>query len=339
MTRAELPGRLARLDSPASAEAWQDLAPVLARYGLDVRPETRALLAEPRATARILGAVAQECAGVASALWADYAAWLPFLLAGAEGVCESDGGGCPGSVGYMAGGTLRLAREADGWRLSGRIGLAFGASASRELTVYAESESEGAFVRIAMNGAGEPEDNLGLRACRLRPGLEVDHTVVGPKILVQSLDGARVLRRRCESIALGWLATIAAANGRAALRGAQAYAGERYQGGGLLAQNPVIRHLLGSAEMRVEAAACLAEHALEQTESGKLPTLAKVFATQMGEQVCLDAIQCLGGYGYMRDYGLEKRARDAKTLCTLAGSNVHLLAEAGGSAEEVAPRG
>ena len=40
--------------------------------------------------------------------------------------------------------------------------------------------------------------------------------------------------------------------------------------------------------------------------------MAKLFASEMAEKVCSDAIQVLGGYGYLRDYGLEKIARDVR---------------------------
>ena len=59
--------------------------------------------------------------------------------------------------------------------------------------------------------------------------------------------------------------------------------------------------VLNAARLRDEDSPCLKE-----------ASMAKLFASEMAEKVCSDAIQVLGGYGYLRDYGLEKIARDVR---------------------------
>jgi alkylation response protein AidB-like acyl-CoA dehydrogenase len=68
----------------------------------------------------------------------------------------------------------------------------------------------------------------------------------------------------------------------------------------------------------------------------KFSSMAKVFGTDMSMEVCSDAIQILGGYGYMKDYGVEKYLRDAKVNQIMEGTNqVCRLAIMEGIMEEI----
>lgn len=62
--------------------------------------------------------------------------------------------------------------------------------------------------------------------------------------------------------------------------------------------------------------------------------LARVFATDAALQAALDAVQCFGGYGYMHDYPVEKRMRDARSLGVLFGTAPELLTHIKHSLEE-----
>jgi alkylation response protein AidB-like acyl-CoA dehydrogenase len=64
----------------------------------------------------------------------------------------------------------------------------------------------------------------------------------------------------------------------------------------------------------------LAASAPEGDAAIALARRAYTFCGTAAEQVCLDAVQTLGGYGYMKDYGLEKRLRDAKSIQCLLGT-------------------
>ena len=77
--------------------------------------------------------------------------------------------------------------------------------------------------------------------------------------------------------------------------------------------------------MRLESARCLVYHAAELIDQ-HLPvtmngSIAKCCATDAAMQVALDAVQILGGYGYMREYPVEKLMRDAKIFQIVEGTN------------------
>jgi alkylation response protein AidB-like acyl-CoA dehydrogenase len=82
-----------------------------------------------------------------------------------------------------------------------------------------------------------------------------------------------------------------------------------------------LRNLLG--RMRADAAASwgAVSHLASETSDDVAALGIKVSVTESAVRVCTDAVQVLGGYGYMRDYGLEKTMRDAAVLSLLPLSN------------------
>ncbi len=133
-----------------------------------------------------------------------------------------------------------------------------------------------------------------------------------------SVDPSAYLRR----LMLG-LGAIALGNARGALRAARAYAEERYQGGELIEKHAAIRMLLGGSAARIASSSgCLSEAG----RKGELwdALAAKLRVTRECAKAVSDCLQVLGGYGYMEDYRLEKRLRDAMTLETMAITPAHL---------------
>lgn len=114
------------------------------------------------------------------------------------------------------------------------------------------------------------------------------------------------------------LSAIAIGNALGALSAARSYAEERYQGGTLIEKHPAVQTLLGESGARV--ALCSAALADGGRQNGQEPfpvwrALAlKLRITAECWRAVSDCLQVLGGYGYMEDYGLEKRLRDAMTL-------------------------
>ena len=96
------------------------------------------------------------------------------------------------------------------------------------------------------------------------------------------------------------------------------YAMERYQGGKTICDHDAIKMMLSCMEMSVHASRALAH-------GGNAGFLASAFAAEAAEQVCLEAVQVLGGYGYMKDYRIERILRDAKTYRALVGSRARRL--------------
>ena len=76
---------------------------------------------------------------------------------------------------------------------------------------------------------------------------------------------------------------------------------------------------------KLEAARQMVWHACKCADAGitdtRLASAAKVFASDIGMQVCTDAVQILGGNGYSREYPVEKRFRDAKIYQIFEGTN------------------
>jgi alkylation response protein AidB-like acyl-CoA dehydrogenase len=112
---------------------------------------------------------------------------------------------------------------------------------------------------------------------------------------------------------------------RAAMEAAVEYAKEREQFGSPIAKQQAIQFMLADMAQRVEAARLLCRHAAWLSDQGQRNTLessvAKCFASDSAMQITTDAVQVLGGYGYMKEYQVEKYMRDAKLHQIYEGTN------------------
>jgi acyl-CoA dehydrogenase len=121
------------------------------------------------------------------------------------------------------------------------------------------------------------------------------------------------------------VAALSVGVARAALEHATAYAKERQQFGSPIITNQGIAFMLADMAMKVEAARLLTWQAAWNADQGNKATgksaMAKCFASDTAMEVTTNAVQILGGYGYMRDYPVEKLMRDAKLLQIYEGTN------------------
>jgi alkylation response protein AidB-like acyl-CoA dehydrogenase len=113
--------------------------------------------------------------------------------------------------------------------------------------------------------------------------------------------------------------------GQRALEEAVSYSKQRIQFGKPLCANQGIQFMLAEMEMKMEASRCLVYHVAELIDQG-LPitvngSIAKCFATDSAMSVATDAVQIFGGYGYMKEYPVEKLMRDAKIFQIVEGAN------------------
>ena len=100
------------------------------------------------------------------------------------------------------------------------------------------------------------------------------------------------------------------------------YASERYQGGKQIIEHQMAQSMLVDMATRIEAARLLCYKAASlRPASMKLSSMAKVFGSDTAVKVCNDAVQILGGYGYMQEYGVEKYLRDARVMQIYEGTN------------------
>lgn len=134
------------------------------------------------------------------------------------------------------------------------------------------------------------------------------------------------INRQCLAISRPAVAAAAIGIAREAYEIALDYATKRYQGGTQIVNHEVIQVMLADMLIQITAARLLAwEAAIVAKEVRPVPmkysSMAKVFASDMAVKVCTDAIQILGGYGYMKDYRLEKLYRDIKVSQIYEGTN------------------
>ncbi len=112
---------------------------------------------------------------------------------------------------------------------------------------------------------------------------------------------------------------------QAALEAAIKYAKERIQFGKPIAEHQVIRHKLAHMATELEAARQLCYYAAECKDEGKRCDLeagyAKAFAAEMAERVTSEALQVFGGYGYSREYPVQRYWRDARVFRIFEGTS------------------
>ncbi len=172
---------------------------------------------------------------------------------------------------------------------------------------------------------GKREDKLGIRASATREVVfdgvrvpaenRIGREGVGFLVTMRTLERARV--------AVGAQGVGLAA---AAVDAAVEYASERKQFGKPIAAFQAIGHMLADMAIRVESARALL-YAVARTIDGGSDDFAmessmtKVVGSDVAMSVAVDAVQVFGGYGYMRDYPVEKMLRDAKILQIYEGTN------------------
>jgi len=104
------------------------------------------------------------------------------------------------------------------------------------------------------------------------------------------------------------------------------YANERMQFKKPISSFQAIQFMIADMATHIEAARALVYHAAARVDDGlegaeKFSTMAKLYASDVAMKVTTDAVQILGGYGYMKDYPVERMMRDAKVTQILEGSN------------------
>ncbi len=171
---------------------------------------------------------------------------------------------------------------------------------------------------------GKKEDKMGQRAADTREVVFQEVRVPARYRLGQGLDGFKIAMATLDE-SRPVVGATAVGVARAALEAAVAYAKERKQFGKPIAQLQAIQFMLADMAIKVEAARLLVWHAAWLHDQGmrnsKESAIAKCFAGDTAMQVTTDAVQVLGGYGYMKDYPVEKYMRDAKLDQIYEGTN------------------
>jgi len=252
--------------------------------------------------------------------------WLPKLASGewigAWGLTEPNTGSDAGNMMTTA------VKQGDNWIINGAKNFITHGNSGDLVVVMTRTGEVGnkramtAFVIERDNPglkAGRKEDKLGMRASETTEVILENCTVSSDNILgkigdgfvqaLKILDGGRIS-----------IAALGLGIAEGALKESIKYAKEREQFGKPIASFQGISFKLAEMATKVEAARQLIKNAAE-LKNNRLPmtkesAMAKFYASEIAVEVATDAVQIFGGYGYTKDYPVEKYFRDSK-LCTI----------------------
>ena len=150
--------------------------------------------------------------------------------------------------------------------------------------------------------------------CRIPAANLIGAEGQGYKIALSGLEGGRI-----------GIASQSVGMARAAFQAALAYAKDRSSFGTSIYQHQAVQFKLAEMATQIEAARQLIWHAASLKDAGKPclkeAAMAKLFASEMAEKVCSDAIQIHGGYGYVSDFPVERIYRDVRVCQIYEGTS------------------
>lgn len=172
---------------------------------------------------------------------------------------------------------------------------------------------------------GPKEKKLGIRASSTRELVFKDCRIPKDRLIGRVGMGFITVMKTLDLSRPG-IASLGIGLGQAALDEAVAYAKQRVQFGKPIISFQAVQHMLADMAIQLEASRALVYSAAKHIDAHpkdmtKASSMCKVMATDMAMKVAVDAVQVLGGYGYMREYPVEKMMRDAKILQIYEGTN------------------
>lgn len=202
---------------------------------------------------------------------------------------------------------LQASRRDPRWLLEGEASFVPGGATADGLVVFSDSAC---FHVPAAAAEVRPVRQSGLRVCR---SASVTFRGAEATLLAEG-DEATRRRERLERELLVGLAAVAVGLARGTHDAALAYARQRRQGGRPIVEHSAVQTMLSKMIVGIESSRALIQAACEDPSNRRLPAVAKIVASEAAMQATTDGVQILGGYGYMREYGMEKRMRDAAML-------------------------
>ncbi len=257
-------------------------------------------------------------------------------ILGAFSLSEADAGSDAAAI------TSQAVRDGDGWLLNGaKMWITNGASADVILMMVRTDDpqdrrgSKGIGAFLVPTGAdgyipGKKERKMGLRGSETVAATLQD-LYLGPEHLIgEPGQGFRYALEALEGGRLG-IAAQAVGIAEAALDHARDYAEQRVQFGRSISRLQGIQFMLADMAMRVEASRGLLYRAAlsydaDEPRKRKLSSMAKLHASETAMWVTRQAVQVFGGYGYSREYPVERLFRDAKVTEIYEGtSEIHRM--------------
>lgn len=248
--------------------------------------------------------------------------------AGAFALTETGAGSDP------AGMSTSAVFNGDEWVLNGSKIFITSGSCAGVFVVWAVTDQEapkGKGISLFLIDAGTPglvigkkEEKMGQHASATNEMLFQDCRIPKNNLMGELNDGYRVAVSELAGGRIG-IGSLGLGVGLAAMDYATRYSLERKQFGQRISSFQAIQWKIADSYTELEAARLLLMNAAFKKEMGrsfaKEASMAKVFATEAANRACYEAIQILGGYGYTRDFPVERYARDARITSIYEGTS------------------
>ncbi len=287
------------------------------------------------------------CGGVSLALFATNLGTYPIILSGSEeqkkkylpriasgkslaafGLTEAEAGSDAGGIKTTA------TKDGNHYVLNGTKQWITNGGEAEIYTVIAMTNKakgpRGASAFIVEKGTpgftfGKKENKMGIRGSMTRELIFQDCRIPAENLIAKEGMGFIVAMRTLDMSRPG-VAAQGLGIAAGALEEAIQYSRQRHQFGKPISSFQGVQFMLADMATQVEAARCLVYQSARYIDGGakdiaKISAMAKVFASDVAMRVTTDAVQILGGYGYMREYPVEKMMRDAKITQIYEGTN------------------
>ena len=230
----------------------------------------------------------------------------------------------PGTGSDAAAQTCMAVQDGDDWVINGtKNWITNGPQADVAVLIAMNDRSKGARGIIAFIAdlrrdgvrSGKPEDKLGICASGTSSLMFEDYRISDADRLGDAGDGFKVAMSTLDGGRIG-IAAQAIGIARAAFEEAMAYSNERIAFGGPISGLQAIQHKIADMATELDAARLLTWRAALLKQQGarysKESAMAKLYASEMAQRVCHQALQVHGGYGYVREFAAERHVRDQR---------------------------
>ena len=295
--------------------------------------------------AMIYEELGKGCAGIATSMAANSLASYPILLSGSEEQkvehCNllNEGGLAAFALtepnaGSDAGGVATTAvKDGDNYILNGTKAFITNAGIADTFLVFANTRKSGGIrgltAFIVPKGTpgfkvGKKEDKMGIRPSNTCELILQDVVIPVKNRVGREGEGFRIAMTTLDS-ARPFVGAVSVGLAQAALDVSVKYAKEREQFGQPIASFQMIQAMVADMAIKVETARLMVQKVCWMRDQGmnftKEAAMAKCYAADVAMQVTTDAVQIMGGYGYSREYPVEKMMRDAKIMQIYEGTN------------------
>jgi alkylation response protein AidB-like acyl-CoA dehydrogenase len=256
--------------------------------------------------------------------------WLPGMLGGnllgAYSLSEPQAGSDAAAL------ICKAQRTDEGYRINGAKAWITSGGRADFYTLFARTSPEGSrgiscfLVPADTEGLsfGKPEEKMGLRGVPTTSASYDDALLDADRLIGKEGEGLRIAFSALDSGRLG-IAAVAVGLAQGALDDAVAYAKERRTFGKAIIDHQGLGFLLADMAAAVDSARATYLDAARRRDAGRpygrQASVAKLIATDAAMKVTTDAVQVLGGYGYVRDFPLERYMREAKVMQIFEGTN------------------